>query len=429
MSQSAKHAKHTKFSRIIACFAGILLLAISCFSAETTAPDVLRKLARSKALTQPSKMYDAPAQFKADGLRAIFYEGLTWKGKPTRVFAWYGAPSDASAKKKVPAMVLVHGGGGTAFVEWVRLWNSRGYAAIAMDTCGGTPTNDKGELQLGVFGKPIWPRHEFSGPAGWGGLDQIDSPMGDQWTYHAAADIVLAHSLIRSFPEVDADRIGITGVSWGGYLTCIAAGLDPRFKFAAPVYGCGFLGDNSVWLPQFEKMGKEKSGKWLRWFDPSEYLPNAEMPMLWVTGTNDFAYPMDSLQKSYRQPRGPRTLAIRVRMPHAHGGAGENPEEIRAFADSFSMRSMPLTRITKQGRDGNEVWATFQSKSAIVKAELCYTRETGKWQNRKWETAPAQIDSKRSRVTANLPDGAAVYYLNLTDGRNLVVSSEHEEVK
>ena len=59
-------------------------------------------------------------------------------------------------------------------------------------------------------------------------------------------------------PGVDPDRIGVTGISWGGYLTCIVAGVDPRFRFAAPVYGCGFLGDNSAWLPEFQKMGPEK---------------------------------------------------------------------------------------------------------------------------------------------------------------------------
>ena len=26
-------------------------------------------------------------------------------------------------------------------------------------------------------------------------------------------------------------------------------------------------------------------------WDPSKYLPSATMPMLWVTGTNDFALP------------------------------------------------------------------------------------------------------------------------------------------
>ena len=39
------------------------------------------------------------------------------------------------------AMVLVHGGGGTAFDAWVRAWVKAGYAAIAMDTCGALPRN------------------------------------------------------------------------------------------------------------------------------------------------------------------------------------------------------------------------------------------------------------------------------------------------
>ncbi|MFN9296691.1 MAG: hypothetical protein ACK6DZ_03155, partial [Acidobacteriota bacterium] len=44
------------------------------------------------------------------GVKALYYESVPWKGKPTRVFAYYGAP----AGKKLPAMVLIHGGGGTA---------------------------------------------------------------------------------------------------------------------------------------------------------------------------------------------------------------------------------------------------------------------------------------------------------------------------
>jgi len=71
-------------------------------------------------------------------------------------------------------------------------------------------------------------------------------------------------------------------------------------------------------VPAFEKMGTLRRLDGSSLWDPSVYLRQAAMPFLWVAGTNDFAYPMDSLQKSYRLPRGPRTLAIRVRMPHGH---------------------------------------------------------------------------------------------------------------
>src|SRR5215831_4191987 len=75
-----------------------------------------------------AKLEAAPAVYPAEsipaqtGLRALFYEALPYHGRRTRVFAWYGAPAGA-ASGKVPAVILVHGGGGTAFTEWVRLWN------------------------------------------------------------------------------------------------------------------------------------------------------------------------------------------------------------------------------------------------------------------------------------------------------------------
>lgn len=68
------------------------------------------------------------------GLDALFFESVPFKDKPTRVFAWLGVPEGASGDRLVPVVVLVHGGGGTAFARWVRWWNRRGYAAIAMDT-------------------------------------------------------------------------------------------------------------------------------------------------------------------------------------------------------------------------------------------------------------------------------------------------------
>jgi dienelactone hydrolase len=368
-----------------------------------------------KALSVAPKVFEDPQHSRA-GVQAIFYAGVPWRGKPTRVFAYYALPK-TTGKGKVPAMVLVHGGGGSAFIPWVQLWVSRGYAAIAMDTCGATSNGEWKEKKH--------PRDEYGGPPGWGGFDQIDEPVTDQWTYHAVADVILANSLIRSFPQVDSNRVGLTGISWGGYLVSIVAGLDHRFKFVAPVYGCGFLGDDSVWLPDFQKMGPERARRWLALWDPSVYLPHARAPMLWVDGSNDFAYPMDSLQRSYRLPKGPRILSLRLRMPHGHI-EGANPKEIQAMADAVLRKGIPLARITRSGRRGRDVWATFKSKAPIIKAELNYTADTGPWQKRKWEAIPAVLDAQAGRVTAKLPKETAVYFFNLVDARGLVVSSEHE---
>lgn len=364
-----------------------------------------------------------PAVFPADdisaeGVKAFYFEGATYQGKPTRVFAYYGVPAGGTDGERFPAMVLIHGGGGSAFDRWVKLWNSRGYAAIAMDVCGCVP--------VGSYGK--WQRHEHGGPPGWdASFGQLDVPVGDQWTFHAVSAVALAHSLIRSYPEVDVNRIGVTGISWGGYLTSVVAGVDSRFKFAVPVYGCGYLGENSAWLPAFEKLGKEEADVWLKQWDPSNYLGHAKMPILWVNGTNDFAYPMDSWQKSYRLPKGNRTLCLRIRMPHGHGAAGENPEEIHIFANQILRQGKPLPIITDQGQSPEEAWATFKSEVAIAKAELAFTRDIGRWQDRKWESLPAEIDATTSRIRAAIPADAKVFYLNLFDERGCVVSTEHVE--
>jgi len=377
--------------------------------------------AQTRGIVRASpEMLAAPASrpaegFSAEGLEAIYYDGLPWKGKPTRVFAWIGVPKRPPGEK-APGIVLVHGGGGTAFEAWVRLWVGRGYAAIAMDTCGAVPK--------GTYGK--WDRHEAGGPPGYDFTTSME-PVADQWPYHAIADAILAHSLLRSRAEVDPDRIGVTGISWGGYLTCIVSGLDDRLKFAAPVYGCGFLGDDSVWKPEFEKLG-ERGRRWLELWDPSHYLPLGKAPKLWVTGTNDFAYPLDSLRKSYRTAGGSSTLCIRLCMPHGHGAAGENPEEIHAFADSILKRGRPLARVSTIVRDGSTIRAAFAGGEAVASAQLLYTKAVGPWTGRLWETAEARVDSSAGTVSATLPADATAYYLNLVDSQGRVVSTPHSMV-
>lgn len=412
--------------------AGITILALVLMPGATTrgqdadrVPAVNRKPGNGIAFDL-DRLSRAPEVFvaegvQAEGVKSFFYAGLPYKGRPTRIFAHYGVPKSTSAdpgQHRFPAMVLIHGGGGTAFDRWIKVWNARGYAAIAMDLCGCVP--------VGSYGK--WTRHDHGGPPGWdASFGQLDDPVTDQWTYHAVSAVVLAHSLIRSFPECDPERIGMTGISWGGYLTCIVAGVDSRFRLAAPIYGCGFLGDNSAWQPVLQKLGPDKATLWLNQWDPSSYLSRARMPLLWVNGTNDFAYPMDSWQKSYQLPESARTLCLRIRMPHGHGPAGENPEEIHVFANSILTQGLPLPVITEQGHSADEAWAKFQSSVPITKAELAWTSDTGRWQERKWDQQAAIVDPPSSRVSARIPTEARVFYLNLFDDRNCVVSTMHIE--
>jgi hypothetical protein len=146
--------------------------------------------------------------------------------------------------------------------------------------------------------------------------------------------------------------------------------------------------------------------------------------MFWINGTNDFAYVMASWQKSYRLPRGERLLSLQVRMKHSHRD-GATPAEIFAYARAALTGGPRLVSIEKQGTRGDEAWAIYRREARPLKAELCYTSETGRWQDRTWQTNPAHIDPEARRVTAKIPPAARVFYLNLIDGRGLTVSSEH----
>jgi len=350
------------------------------------------------------------------GVKAVWIAGPPYQGKPTRAFAYYGIPNGGTP---VPGMVLIHGGGGTAFAEWVRMWNREGFAAVAIDTVGTRP--DKAETNPW---NPTRTRHEFAGPAGWGDFANVDAPLTDQWSYHAVAVSVLAHSFLRAQPGVNAGRIGVTGISWGGYLTSIVASVDDRFRFGIPVYGCGFLSEDSAWLNDFEKLGPARARSWTRMWDPSSYLPMNRHPLFWINGTNDFAYVMSSWQKSYRLPHGERLLSLQVRMKHSHPD-GAKPGEIFAYAKWKLLGGPPLVAIAKQGTAADKVWATWKGASRPIRAELCYTRDTMRWQDRIWTTIPAHIDLAKKRVWATIPEAARVYYLNLFDEQGLIVSTEH----
>ncbi len=344
---------------------------------------------------------------KTDGnLISIYYEGEPYNSKPTRVFAYLAFPSDA--KGPSPAIVLVHGGAGRAFPEWAQMWAKRGYVAIAMDHFGngpdGTRSADGGPDIGNIFAK-------------------VDTK--DAWPYHAVADVIRAVSLLSAMPEVDPKRIGLTGVSWGGFVTCIAAGLDDRIKAAAPIYGCGFLHEGSIWMETLTAMDAAQRANWVSNFDPSSYLSNAKMPMLFINGTNDTCFWLDSYQKTYRLAKN-RTLSIHIEMPHGQE-QGASPEEIRIFMDQHLKCGQPLPKLGKMKLVGGKISVGFQSEAGAKLAVLNYTTDTGNWRDRKWITKPAVV--RGSSIEADLPGARPIAcFISLTDARGALVSTEHREI-
>ena len=383
----------------------LIALLLAAFTASCVAPTARR---HTGPWDLPALRQTPAATWGAtNGLvQEVYYAGEPYQGKPTRVFAYYGRPAGAGP---FPAVLLVHGGGGKAFAAWADHWAQRGYVALAMDLAGHGPA---GRLPDGGPDQDDGTKFR----------DFADADARDMWTYHAVSAVLRGHALLASRPEVDAGRIAVTGISWGGYLTCIVAGLDDQLKAAVPVYGCGFLHENSCWVaPQFDQMTAERRQRWVEHFDPSRYLGQATCPMLFVNGTCDFAYPLDSYQKSYQQVAAPVTLAIQINRPHGHIWTFP---EVDAFIDSHLQGASPLARAGELTLRNGTASAYVSAPSPLLKAELNYTTDEGPWQKRTWRRLPANLLA--DRVTATLPaERPLVCYLNVTDARGLSISTPH----
>jgi dienelactone hydrolase len=384
-------------------------------------------IANTYAETKPKDIWDmkrlskAPAfQWHTDSgpIRQLFYNNEPYKGQPTRVFALYASPETLGQKVKgpYPAMVLVHGGGGKAFDKWVRLYAERGYAAIAMSLGGQGPDGKK--------------HHAAAGP-GQGHEEKLyDETLAEQdmWTYHAVSAVVRAHSLIRSFKEVDAERTGVTGISWGGYLTCIVAGVDLRFKAASPQYGCGFLHENSAWKAKMHsKMSPAWRKQWIRLWDPSSHIGRTTMPMLFVNGSNDFAYPLDSYDKTYDLVRTPKNISIQPGMKHGHIF---EIKEIFAFLDHHLKGAPPLHRVRSVHRSGDKIAATVSGPGQIKMARIHYTSEPHannlkrKWTSKTLAVSPILATGYQEARGDVPPKGTTAWYVTVTSEKGLLVSSE-----
>ena len=363
-------------------------------------------------------------------VHSLLYQGEKYQGRETRVFAFYASPAtlgEAGSGGKFPGVVLIHGGGGTAFAEWAWLWAKRGYAAIAMDLNGSRPPDPgfaAGSVAKGnAHDVKTRTRLPDGGPAH-GHPEKFDSIGGeasDDWPFHAAASVMRAHTLLRSFPEVDAERTAVTGISWGGYTTCLVASLDDRFKAAVPVYGCGFLHEGeSVQKPSIDKLGERKA-LWVREYDPGSLLPRCQVPIFFVNGTNDVHYVLDSYMKSYNVVPGEKQMRIEVNMRHGHP-PGWAPAEIGLFIDSKCRGGRPLPVPGKPEITGGEARVTCESATALKKAALHYTTDEGPRAQRKWTSVPARIEGKTIIAPAP-PPGANSWFLSVTDERDAMVST------
>lgn len=194
----------------------------------------------------------------------------------TVVSAVLWMPFNLSRDGRVPGVVIAHGGPTAqtkdSFDQTAIALVTRGYAVIA--------PNPRGSSGYGMA-------FQKGNVRDLGGGDLVD--------------IVYGAKFLAATGYVDARKIGITGGSYGGYLTLMALGRTPDV-WAAGVEQYGIVNWFSMWengSPQLRHYQEGLIGHPVKdkaiynRASPLTYLRNTKAPMLVLQGRNDLRVPME----------------------------------------------------------------------------------------------------------------------------------------
>ena len=190
-------------------------------------------------------------------------------------------PKDAKAGAKLPAVLYVcgHSGRGrdgnkAAFQHHGMWFATHGYACLVIDT-----------LQLGEIAAIHHGTYRYN--RWWWQARGYTPAAVECWNGVRAIDY------LQSRPEVDPDRIAVTGISGGGAATFWIAAADERVKVAVPVSGMGDLEDyvgEKVVNGHCDCMFMINTFQW-----PWTYIAAlvAPRPMLFENSGHDTIFPMN----------------------------------------------------------------------------------------------------------------------------------------
>lgn len=328
-------------------------------------------------LSQVPAYRESPyADSRAEGLRDVLVSGAEVDGKRPEFFAYIGIPAGEVPAGGFPGIVLIHGGGGTAYPQHVRLWVERGYAVIALDWYYRRPLPNSGELTETSVGK-------------------VALESGKSGHIVNVANMVLAHSLLRSLESVNPEKTAFVGLSWGSWYGAMLAAVDPRFKGGILIY-CGGL-------------ERAKTP-----FINGRFHHAAKIPLYWVAGTNDQNVTPASLQAGFDEcPRVANTSLV-IRLPHSH--VGFTFDSCFRMAEYFLRDGVGLPKLERAVVTGKEISAGIAAAGrGVTRAILCYTEDAEEPLSHKrvWKSLPARFDA--TRVWCELPERVYQCYLSAYD--------------
>ena len=229
----------------------------------------------------------------------------------TIVYAMVAMPADAAPGEKLPGLLILHGGG--QFAQWapqqwlVGQWAAAGYVVVTCDLPGIAS-----------------PAFADAGSGTWRSLPYGSTPnftvtpdIKASWLYTAEATALKAFAVLKTQPEVDPSKIGIVGVSWGGYSTIMLCGmLGDRVAAGFSTYGSGFYDEDSAFKffinpatsgfmfnndpAGFEQWKNQGISQWLTYLDAGRRAGGIKSHFYLAASANDHFFRPPAVVKTLR---------------------------------------------------------------------------------------------------------------------------------
>lgn len=237
--------------------------------------------------TRPSDVYlqVAGAQAAAltnlhpqlDDVRLAPMEALRWTATDgTEVDGWLILPPDAAEGTRLPLVAAIHGGPSWQWGNWFHgTWHDWGQVLAAQGYAVFMPN----------------PRGSSGRGGGFQGANRYDFGGGDFDDIMTGIDALIERGV------ADADRLGICGWSFGGFMTAWAVTQTDRFKAgvagAAPTNWISKIGTTDIRPANEWNIGVVNTEPEVVWkVSPMRYAGQAKTPTLVVHGNSDVRVPV-----------------------------------------------------------------------------------------------------------------------------------------
>jgi dipeptidyl aminopeptidase/acylaminoacyl peptidase len=239
----------------------------------------------------------APLTSLNGGLRRSWgrSEKIKWKSEGFEVQGWLMYPGTFEQGRRYPLIVSIHGG---PAAQAIAGWPGPGSFAAVL-------------AAEGYFVFVANPRGSYGQGEAFTAANKRDFGYGD------FRDIMAGLDQVERTVPIDESRVGVTGWSYGGYLTMWAVTQTGRFR--AAVSGAGvanllsYYGENQIdeWMiPYFGASAYDDPAGYAR-CSPITFIKNAHTPTLILAGDSDKECPAP---QSYEFWHALRTLGVEARL-------------------------------------------------------------------------------------------------------------------